>query len=200
MGARTRVWAGALALATVVAGTSAAAQDEIQGHVYQNRRHAIEISKPPGWYFITAGMIVELAKRSAGQATLRGEDDPVKLTGMAVIVSKTPSLGVEMTPHVVLRVLELKETPGDPGKVCDTVRAGMSDSEAVSAPRAVRLGARPAARIDFRGTVDGALVRATALCAVRERQAFAVVGQALAADFDADLAQFERILQSFKAR
>jgi hypothetical protein len=48
--------------------------------------------------------------------------------------------------------------------------------------------------------VDGDMVRATALCTFKERQAFVVVGQALASDFDSSFLAFESILASFRLR
>jgi hypothetical protein len=48
--------------------------------------------------------------------------------------------------------------------------------------------------------VDGALVRATALCTFQDRRAFVVVGQALATEFDAEASTFDAILQSFRIR
>jgi hypothetical protein len=189
-----------LAAAVAVTVTPALGQERVQGNAYTNPGHGIEISKPPAWHFITAGMIVDLAKRSAGQTSLRGEEDPVKLTGIAVIASKTPSLGLEVAPHVILRVIELKEGAADLARTCESLRSGMGDPETVAPTRSVRLGDRPAVRLDFRGNVDGALVRATALCAVRDRRAYFVVGQALAADFEAEARTFEAILGSFKLR
>jgi hypothetical protein len=185
-------------LLSLVAVAPALGQERVQGNLYTNKTHGIELSKPAAWHFITAGMLVDLAKRSAGQASLRGEEDPVKLTGIAVIASKTPSLGLEVAPHVILRVIELKAAGADLAQTCEGLRSGMGDPEVVEPPRAVRLGDRPAARLDFRGTVDGARVRATALCAVRDRRAYFVVGQALAAEFDAEARTFETILGSFK--
>ena len=197
---RLRLWGAILVLAAVAAVAPAGAQERIQGDVYTNSRHGIEISKPSSWHFITAGMIVELAKRSAGQTSIRGDEDPVKLTGMAVIVSKTPSLGLEISPHVILRVFELKERPSDLAKTCEGLRAGMSEPETVQPTREVRLGDLSAVRLDFRGYVDGTLIRAAALCLARERQAYVVVGQALATDFDAEARVFDTILGSFKLK
>jgi hypothetical protein len=54
--------------------------------------------------------------------------------------------------------------------------------------------------LDFKGYVDGALVRATALCTFQDRRAFVVVGQALAAEFDGEAGTFETILGSFRLR
>ena len=48
--------------------------------------------------------------------------------------------------------------------------------------------------------MDGAQVRATALCTFQDRRAFVVVGQALATEFDAETVTFDTILRSFKLR
>ena len=48
--------------------------------------------------------------------------------------------------------------------------------------------------------MDGALVRATALCTFQDRRAFVVVAQALATEFDGEIAMFDTILRSFKLR
>jgi hypothetical protein len=199
-GARLRRGAVALAAAAAAAAAPAHGQERVESSTYANKTHGIEISKPAAWHFITAGMIVDLAKRSAGQTSLRGEEDPVKLTGIAVIASKTPSLGLEVTPHVILRVIELKEGSVELVQTCEGLRTGMGDPETVEPTRPVRLDGRPAVRLDFRGSVDGARVRATALCAVRGRRAYFVVGQALVDDFEAEARTFETILASFKLR
>ncbi|MGH7264781.1 MAG: hypothetical protein ACREMB_07975 [Candidatus Rokuibacteriota bacterium] len=73
----------------------------------------------------------------------------------------------------------------------------MTEPETVRPTRRLQLEGRPAARLDFQGLVDGAMVRATALCTFRERWAFVVVGQALSAEFDGEVSRFESILQSF---
>ena len=182
----------------VLTGTAAAGQERVQGDLYTNARYGIRIAKPPGWHFLTAGMIVELAKKAAGGAPLRGEEDPVKLAGFAVIVSKEPTLGREIAPQVVLLVHELKERPADVVKTCEGLRSGMSDPETVEPTREIRLDGRSAARLDFRGVVDGASVRARTLCTFRDRQAFVVAAQALSPDFDREAATFEAILSSFK--
>lgn len=184
----------------VLTGTPARGQERVQGDLYTNARYGIQISKPPVWHFLTAGMIVELAKKSAGGVGMRGEEDPVKLAGFAVIVSKEPSLGREIAPQVVLLVHELRERPTDVVKTCEGLRAGMSDPETVEPTREVRLDGRPAARLDFRGVVDGAIVRARALCTFRDREAFVVAAQALAADFEREVSTFEAILSSFKLK
>ena len=76
----------------------------------------------------------------------------------------------------------------------------MSEPETVAPTRTVAVDGRPAARLDFKGYVDGALVRATALCTFQDRRAFVVVGQSLAAEFDGEAATFDTILRSFKLR
>jgi hypothetical protein len=76
----------------------------------------------------------------------------------------------------------------------------MNAPETVTPTRPVRLEGRAAARLDFKGYVDGALVRAIALCTFQDRRAFVVVGQALAAEFEGEAGTFEAILQSFRLR
>jgi hypothetical protein len=76
----------------------------------------------------------------------------------------------------------------------------MNEPETVTPTRSVAIDGRPAARLDFKGYVDGALVRATALCTFQGRRAFVVVGQALAAEFDGEASVFDTILRSFKLR
>jgi len=184
----------------VLTGVPAHGQERIQGDRYSNARYGIEIGKPSTWHFLTAGMIVDLARKSAGAAPVRSDEDPVRLAGFAVIVSKEPTLGREIAPQVVLLVHELRERPADTVRTCEGLRTGMSEPETVEPTREVGLDGRPAARLDFRGVVDGAIVRARALCTFRDRQAFVVVAQALSADFDREAATFETILSSFKLK
>ncbi|MGH7319982.1 MAG: hypothetical protein ACRELA_10220 [Candidatus Rokuibacteriota bacterium] len=186
--------------AGALAGAPAAGQERVQGDVYTNARYGIQISKPTSWHFMTAGMIVDLAKRTGGGNPVRGEEDPVKLAGFAVVVSKVPTLGREIAPQVFVLIHEVKERPTDIAKACEGLRSGMSDPETVQPTREVRVEGRPGVRLDFRGLVDGAMVRATALCTFRERQAFVIAAQALSADFDREAAIFETVLASFKLK
>jgi hypothetical protein len=116
------------------------------------------------------------------------------------VVSKTPVLGRGVSPQVVLLVRELPAPSADLVKTCESLRSGMVEPETVRPTRQLQVSGRPAARLDFQGLVDGDMVRATALCTVRERQAFMVVGQALSSEFDSDYANFESILGSFRLR
>jgi hypothetical protein len=178
----------------------AAAQDRVEGDRYQNPRYGIQIEKPAGWTFLTASALIDAARKSAGMPGLGGDADPVKAAGFAVIVSKSPVLGREVTPQVVVTVQDLPKAPGDVIEACERLRSGMTDPETVTPTRLVRLASRPAARLDFKGYVDGALVRATALCLFEDRRAFLVVGQALASEFDGVAPDFETILRSFRLR
>lgn len=190
----------ALLLLLAAAGVSpAVAQEEVRGDRYANPRYGIEIVKPPAWYFITAGMIVDLARRTAG-GPLPGSEDPVRFAGFAVIVSREPTLGREVRPHVVVLVHELREPPADLLRACEGLRTGLSDAELVEPTRQVELGGRPAARLELMGSVDGIPIRARALCAVRDHRAFVVVAQALPGEFDAEAATFDGILASFRLR
>jgi hypothetical protein len=176
-----------------------AAQDRVEGDRYQNPRYGIQIEKPSRWHFITASTVIDVARKAAGMPPASG-DDPVKAAGFAVIVSKLPVLGREVAPQVVLMVQDLPQAPGDVLQACERLRSGMNDPETVTPTRPVRLDGRPAARLDFKGYVDGALVRATALCTFQDRRAFVVVGQALAAEFDGEAGTFDTILRSFRLR
>lgn len=178
----------------------AAAQDRVDGNSYSNARYGIQISKPPSWHFITAGTIVDLAKKAGGGAKIPGEDDPVKLAGFAVVVAKAPELGRGVKPQVVLLVRELPAPPADLVQACEGLRSGMTEPETLKPTRQLQLGTRPAARLDFQGLVDSDMVRATALCTFRDRQAFVVVGQALASEFDTEFSAFESILGSFRLK
>ena len=185
----------------LLAGTlavPAAAQDRVDGDRYQNPRYGIQIEKPSRWHFITASTVIDVARKAAGMPATSGAADPVKAAGFAVIVSKVPVLGREVAPQVVLMVQDLPKPPGDVIEACERLRSGMNDPETVTPTRAVRIDGQPAARLDFKGYVDGALVRATALCTFQDRRAFVVVGQALAAEFDGEAVTFDTILRSFR--
>jgi hypothetical protein len=117
-----------------------------------------------------------------------------------VIVSKVPVLGREVVPQVVLMVHDLPRVPTNVVEACERLRSGMTDPETVTPTRSVVIDGRPAARLDFKGYVDGALVRATALCTFQDRRAFVVAGQALAAEFDGEAGTFDTILRSFRLR
>jgi hypothetical protein len=189
----------ALALSAALAGP-ATAQDRIDGDRYQNSRYGIQIEKPPRWHFITASTVMDVARKAAGMGAPPAEADPVKAAGFAVIVSKTPTLGRDVAPQVVLAVQDLPRAPSDVVEACERLRSGMNDPENVMPTRPVRLDGRPAARLDFKGYIDGALVRATALCTFQDRRAFVVVGQALATEFDSESVTFDTILRSFRLR
>ena len=144
--------------------------------------------------------MIDAARKAAGMPGMSADTDPVKAAGFAVIVSKTPVLGREVSPQVILVVQDLPKPPGDLVETCERLRSGMNDPETVTPTRPVRLDGRAAARLDFKGYVDGALVRATALCTFQDRRAFLVVGQALASEFDGEAATFETVLRSFRLR
>ena len=193
---------GALALLLMVAAATAPAlaQDRIEGDRYQNPRYGIQIEKPPRWHFITAATVMDIARKAAGLGAPPADADPVKAAGFAVIVSKSPTLGREVTPQVILAIQDLPRPPADVVEACERLRSGMNDPENVMPTRPIRVDGRPAARLDFKGYVDGAQVRATALCTFQDRRAFVVVGQALATEFDAETVTFDTILRSFKLR
>jgi len=193
LGALTLLLAGIVAL-------PAAAQDRVDGDRYQNPRYGVQIEKPSRWHFITASTVIDVARKAAGMPAASGDTDPVKAAGFAVIVSKVPVLGREVAPQVVLMVQDLPKPPGDVVEACERLRSGMNDPETVTPTRPVRIDGRPAARLDFKGYVDGALVRATALCTFQDRRAFVVAAQALAAEFDGEAGTFETILRSFRLR
>jgi hypothetical protein len=190
----------ALLLMVAVATAPALAQERIEGDRYQNPRYGIQIEKPPRWHFITASTVMDIARKAAGLGPPPADADPVKAAGFAVIVSKSPTLGREVTPQVILAVQDLPRPPGDVVEACERLRSGMNDPENVMPTRPIRVDGRPAARLDFKGYVDGAQVRATALCTFQDRRAFVVVGQALATEFDAETVMFDTILRSFKLR
>jgi hypothetical protein len=190
----------ALALALALSAAPAAAQEKVEGDRYSNARYGIEISKPSNWYFITAGTVLDLARKAAPGARQPATDDPVKAAGFATVITKVPALGRGFDPQVILLVYDLPRDPGALIPTCEGLRAGMNDPETVIPTREVMVDGRPAARLDFRGSVDGAAVRATALCALRERRAYVVVAQALAAEFEGAAGAFEQILASFRLR
>ena len=190
----------ALLLMVAVATAPALAQERIEGDRYQNPRYGIQIEKPPRWHFITASTVMDIARKAAGLGAPPADADPVKAAGFAVIVSKSPTLGREVSPQVILVVQDLPRPPGDVVEACERLRSGMNDPENVMPTRPIRVDGRPAARLDFKGYVDGAQVRATALCTFQDRRAFVVVGQALATEFDGETVTFDTILRSFKLR
>jgi hypothetical protein len=185
-------------VAVVLAGSDGLAQDKIEGNSYSNAKYGIQITKPVSWHFITAATIVDLAKKAGQTPKLRGDDDPIKLAGFAVVVSKEPTLGRGVQPQVVVLIHELPAAPPDMVKACEGLRSGMTEPETLKPTRPMQLAGRPAARLDFQGIVDGDVVRATALCTFRDKQAFVVVGQALASEFESEFASFEAILGSFR--
>jgi hypothetical protein len=187
-------------LAVVLAGGAGLAQDKITGNSYSNAKYGIEITKPSSWHFITAATIVDLAKKAGGAVKLRGDEDPVKLAGFAVVVSKEPALGRGVQPQVILRIQELPAAPPDMVKACEALQTGMTEPETLKPTRPVQVSGRPAARLDFQGIVDGDVVRAAVLCTFKDKQAFVVVGQALASEFDSEFSSFESILASFRLR
>jgi hypothetical protein len=196
----TRAVAVAVGLGLLAAGGTARGQDRVDGNTYANAKYGVEITKPSSWYFITAATVVDLARRTGGGARIRADEDPVKLAGFAVVVSKAPQLGRGVQPQVVLVVQDLPAPPTDLVEACEKLRTGMTEPETVKPTRRVQLGGKPAARLDFQGLVDSDMVRATALCTFRDRQAFVVVAQALAAEFDSEFSTFESILGSFRLR
>ena len=198
-GERARV--GLVLVATTLWAAPTLGQDRVDGNVYASARYGIQIAKPAAWHFITAQTALDLARKAAGpvgSGRPRGDEDPVRAAGFAVIVSKSPILGRTFDPQVIVLVNELADPPSDLVQVCESVRAGMTEPKTVTPTRETRLGETPAARLDFQGLVDGTPVRATALCVARDRRVFVVVGQALAADFASVASTFETILSSFR--
>lgn len=188
---------GLVLVLVLAAAGPALTQERVDGNTYANTKYGIQIAKPPAWHFITASTVVDLARKAGGGARIRGDDDPVKLAGFAVVVSKVPQLGRGVQPQVVLVVQELAAAPGDLVEACEKLRTGMTEPETIKPTRRVQVDGKPAARLDFQGLVDAEMVRATALCTFRDRQAFLVVGQALASEFDSEFSTFESILGSF---
>jgi hypothetical protein len=187
-----------LALAGVL-GPEASAQEKVEANRYTNPRYGIEVDKPAGWYFITAGTVLGLAQKAAG-ARPKVAPDPVKAAGFAVIISKVPSLGRDFDPQVVVLVQETERAPADLVEACGQLRSGMVEPEMVRAPQRVQIDGKPAVRLDFLGYVDGAAVRASALCTFRDRRAYFAVAQALVSSFDGETALFDVILQSFHVK
>ena len=197
---RRGVSAALACLLAAALGGPAVAQDKVEGNRYQNPRYGIQIEKPPQWHFITASTVMDIARKMAGMPALGSDVDAVRAAGFAVIVSKEPVLGREVVPQVVVMVHALPQAPGNVVETCERLRSGMTEPETVTPTRPVQIEGRPAARLDFRGYVDGALVRATALCTFQDRRAFVVAGQALAAHFDGEASTFDTILRSFRLR
>ena len=189
---------GLVLTALLLAAAPVAAQDKVDGNTYSNTRYGIQVTKPPSWHFLTAAAIVDLAKKSAGGGRIPGEDDPVKLAGFAVIVAKEPTLGRVIQPQVVVLIHELAGSSTDLVKTCEGLRTGMTEPETLKPTRPVSVNGRAAARLEFQGLVDSDMVRATALCTFKGRQAFVVVGQALASEFDSYVSTFDQILTSFR--
>jgi hypothetical protein len=190
----------ALLLTVLLAAAPAVAQERIDGDTYTNAKYGIQVSKPPSWHFLTAAAIVDLAKKTAGGGRIPGEEDPVKLAGFAVIVAKEPTLGRVIQPQVVVLIHDLPGSSADLVKTCEGLRTGMTEPETLKPTRQADVNGRAVARLDFQGLVDTDMVRATALCTFKGRQAFVVVGQALASEFDSYVSTFEQILTSFRVR
>ena len=200
---RSRRWATlglTLILPALVAVPPVAvAQEQVEGNRYTNGRYGMQIDKPANWYFITAGTVIELARKVAG-ARPAPDADPVKTAGFAVIVSKVPILGRDFDPQVVVLVQETDAVPTDLVAACEKLRSGMTEPETVRAPQRVEIDGQPTVRLDFLGYVDGVAVRAGALCTFRNRRAYFAVAQALVTDFDGETAAFDAILQSFRVK
>jgi hypothetical protein len=189
----------ALLLMVAVATAPALAQERIEGDRYQNPRYGIQIEKPPRWHFITASTVMDIARKAAGLGAPPADADPVKTAGFAVIVSKSPTLGREVSPQVILAVQDLPRPPGtwwSRGR--ERLRSGMNDPENVADPTGPpRRPSGGAARLQG---LRGRAQCAHALCTFQDRRAFVVVGQALATEFDAETVTFDTILRSFKLR
>src|SRR5262249_22982145 len=97
-------------------------------------------------------------------------------------------------------VEETEKSPADLAEACGKLRSGMAEPEMVRAPQRVQVDGKPAVRLDFLGYVDGAAVRASALCTFRDRRAYFAVAQALVASFDGEAASFDTILRSLHVR
>ncbi len=65
-GCRPAALLGVLHLILAFLAVPAPAQDRVDGDRYQNPRYGVQIEKPPGWHFITASTVMELARKSAG--------------------------------------------------------------------------------------------------------------------------------------
>ena len=76
-------------------------RNRVDGDRYQNPRYGVQIEKPPRWHFITASTVMDVARKAAGHGAPPADADPVKTAGFAVIVSKSPNLGREVSPQVV---------------------------------------------------------------------------------------------------
>src|SRR5262249_2612642 len=154
----------------------AVSQEKVEGDRYSNALYGLQIDKPGDWYFITAGTVLELAQKMAG-ARARPSPDPVKTAGVAGILSKGPTLGRDFDRQVVGLVEETEKSPADLAEACGKLRSGMAEPEMVRAPQRVQVDGKPAVRLDFLGYVDGAAVRASALCTFRDRRAYFAVAQ-----------------------
>jgi hypothetical protein len=171
--------------------------------VFTDADSGFRIGKPSDWYFVPVRAVVEQAHRAGGLAPPGPGADLVASAGFSVIVSRSPSLGAELGPHVtvfVARGWTAGAARADEAWLgaCRALAGPFRSGPVVEPARAVPVGDTPGIRLDIGGEVDGEAVRARALCAARGDRAFAVVAAAPAGEFAGAVPAFESILASFR--
>jgi hypothetical protein len=192
-----------VAALAVEAAEVAPPRARLDADVFTDAASGFRIGKPSDWYFLPVRTVVGQAHRAGGWPPPGPGADLVASAGFSVIVTRTPTLGAGLAPHVTVFVARgWSAGPLRPeeasGRACHALAGPFRGNPIVGPVRAVSIGATPAIRLEVGGEVDGEVIRATTLCAARDQRAWVVVAAAPAGDYPGAAAAFEAILASFR--